>query len=63
MNIKTQGRIHSLKGELRDIVILSHENNNQVIAEYNGGKYTAIYNPVVGYYYVDDVYGEIKGGF
>ena len=48
--------IHSLKKE--DEVIILHEKGiNDVIAEYKGKRYTAIYNPFAGLFYVDDIYG------
>lgn len=52
--------IHSLNGQLRDATILDKAGDNQYIAEYNGVKCTAIYNPFVGRFYVDDKYGVIK---
>ena len=33
---------------------------NDYLAEYNGVKCHAIFNPIVGRYYVDDVYGVIR---
>ncbi len=51
--------IHSLGGELAEATIIEKVGNNQYIAEYNGVKCTAIYNPFVGAYYVDDKYGVI----
>lgn len=42
--VKAQAHIHSLDGELREVTILSHKNNNNVTAEYNGHKYTAVFN-------------------
>jgi hypothetical protein len=43
-----------------DIVKILHEKgSNDVIAEYKGVRYTAIFNAFVGFYYVDDVYGEL----
>ncbi len=53
---KTNAMIHSLKAQ--DVVTILHEkNNNDVIAEYKGKRCTAIYNPFVGLFYVDDIYG------
>ena len=49
----------SLQG-LADVTIISENGCNDVVAEYNGKRYTAVYNGFVGKYYVDDVYGEIK---
>jgi hypothetical protein len=49
----TQLRTHSTG---RDI---SENGNNNVVAKYEGKKYTAVNNPFSGLYYVDDVYGAI----
>lgn len=55
---KTKAMIHSLKTQ--DEVTVLHENgNNDVVAEYKGKRYTAIFNPFVGSYYVDDIYGGL----
>lgn len=58
--VKAQAHIHSLNGELREVTILSHKNNNNVTAEYEGHKYTAVFNIFTGSYYVDDKYGLIE---
>ena len=55
---KARAIIHSLKSE-GIVTILHEENANDVVAEYNGKRYTAIYNGFVGLYYVDDIYGEL----
>lgn len=56
--------IHSLKkdGEngLAEATIIKKIDNNQYLADYNGIKCTAIFNPFVGRYYVDDVYGKME---
>lgn len=52
--------IHSLNGQLREATILEKVGDNQYVAEYNGVKCGAVYNPFVGRYYVDDKYGRIK---
>ena len=53
---KTKAMVHSLQAQ--DEVTILHENGlNDVIAEYNGKRYTAIFNPFSGLYYVDDKYG------
>ena len=53
--------IHSLNGQLRDATILDRVGDNRYIAEYNGVKCSAIYNPFVNRYYDDDdKYGVIK---
>jgi len=56
--------IHSLKqGEsnvLAEATILEKVGDNQYLAEFNGVKCTAIFNPFVCRYYVDDKYGVIE---
>lgn len=51
--------IHSLKKQ-DEAVILHERGCNDVVAEYKGKRYTAIYNPFVGLFYVDDVYGVLQ---
>lgn len=61
----TQAHIHSLNGELEEVIILcketlfGHEINNSYIVNYKGTLCTAIFNPFVNQYYVDDIYGVI----
>ena len=52
--------IHSLDGELRESTIIKQLGDNDYLAEYNGIKCHAIYNPFVNKFYVDDKYGIIK---
>lgn len=58
--METSAHIHSLNGQMDTVTIISHTDNNHVVAEYKGKKYTAVYNPFVGAYYVDDLYGLIR---
>ena len=66
MSFKTMAYVHSLKDKKNDrhvlgeALILEHKDNNNVIAEYNGVKCSAIFNVFVGRYYVDDIYGVIS---
>ena len=61
--MKVQAYIHSLKdlehnrSVLGEAEIIRKIGDNMYLAEYNGVRCTAIYNPFVGRYYVDDVYG------
>ena len=56
---KIKAQVHSLNA--RDEVTILHENGcNDVIAEYNGKRCTAVYNGFVGLYYVDDIYGVLS---
>ena len=55
---KTKAIIHSLKSP--DEAVILHENgSNDVVAEYKGKRYTAIFNCFVGMYYVDDIHGKL----
>ena len=57
---KCECHIHSLDGGLAEATIIKRIGDNQYLAEYNSVKCTAIFNPFVGQYYVDDKYGIIK---
>lgn len=52
--------IHSLNGELQEATILKRLGDNDYLAEYNGVKCHAIYNPFVNKFYVDDKFGVIR---
>ena len=66
MSTKVVAYIHSLKDKTNDrhvlgeCEILEVKDNNNVIARYDGIKCKAIFNPFVGKYFVDDVYGRIE---
>ena len=61
--MKVQAYIHSLQDREHDRSVLGEAEiirkieDNLYLAEYNGVRCTAIYNPFVGRYYVDDLYG------
>ena len=55
---QAKAMMHSLYS-LDDVVILHENGNNDVVAEYRGVRYTAVYNPYACLYYVDDLYGEL----
>lgn len=57
---KIQARIHSLGGQFAEVTIISEKSDNDVIVDYKGVHCTAIYNPFVNCYYVDDIYGIVK---
>ena len=59
MNVTEPMHIHSLNGELREATIVEMVGENAYIAEYNGKRCTAIYNPFVNQFYVDDKYGVL----
>lgn len=52
--------VHSLNGALAKATIVEKVGDNKYIAEYNGVRCTAIFNPFAGRFYVDDKYGVIK---
>jgi len=52
--------IHSLDGELREATIVEKTGDNRYVAEFGGVRCSAIFNPFVGRFYVDDKYGVIK---
>jgi len=65
--MKLMAYIHSLKDKannrhvLGEAEIIKSIGDNQYLAEYNGVKCTAIFNVFTGCYYVDDVFGVVKG--
>jgi hypothetical protein len=59
---KCECHIHSLDGALAEATIMEKTGDNQYVAVYNGVRCTAIFNPFVGKYYVDDKYGVITLG-
>jgi len=61
MNITAN--IHSLKNAdipTVTVTIVSRYSHDNIIAEYNGKLYSAIYNVFDGMYYVNDIYGAIN---
>ena len=61
--MKVEAYIHSLKDKEHDRHVLGEAEiirrigDNLYLAEVNGIRCTAIFNPFVGRYFVDDVYG------
>lgn len=60
LNITEKMHIHSLDGGLAEATLIEKIGDNKYIAEYNGVKCSAIYNPFANAYYVDDKYGIIR---
>lgn len=57
-----KAHIHSLNGEMDEIIILGESkkgNQSVYIVNYKGVKCTAIYNWFTCSYYADDIYGRI----
>ncbi len=62
---KCQCFIHSLKQQdgknvLAEATIIKRLGDNDYLADYNGTKCHAMFNPFVGRYFVDDKYGVIR---
>lgn len=57
--MKIRAMVHSLN-DLAEVEIVEHKDNNNVIAMYGEKKCHAVFNPFVGRYYVDDIYGVIE---
>ena len=57
--IETEMIVHSLGGQLGKGAILRKLGDNDYEAVYNGVHCHAIFNPFVGKYYADDIYGII----
>lgn len=55
----TRAIVHS-KNDFDDVKIVFQNGVNDVIAEYKGNYYTAIFNSFRECYYVDDIYGEVS---
>lgn len=61
--MRVMAYIHSLKDKEHDrhvlgqATIIKSIGDNLYLADYNGVKCTAIFNPFTGWYYVDDIYG------
>ena len=60
---KTTAHIHSLGGEMDEVYIVDERQENGqtiYIVDYKGTICTAIFNPFVCEFYVDDKFGIIK---
>jgi len=63
---KVMAYVHSLKdlksdaNHMDEVTIINEGGDNNIVAEYNGKRCTAIYNIFAGAYFVDDVYGVIR---
>ena len=69
--MKVMAFVHSLKQkgnpkkgdfghQKAEVTIIRNENFNDIIAEYNGIRCRAIFNPFANAYFVDDIYGRIS---
>ena len=55
-----QAHIHSRDGALGEATILEEIGDNRYLAQVGDVKCSAIFNPFVGRYYVDDKYGIVQ---
>lgn len=51
--------VHSIK-DIKEVEIIEKRGDNDYLAKVGDVVCTAIFNPFVGLYYVDDVYGVVK---
>lgn len=64
--MKVEAYIHSLQNKetgeqvLGEAEIIWKIGDNLYLAEYNGVRCTAIINPIIGKYFVDDMYGRVS---
>ena len=56
-----QAHIHSLQGALDAVAIIEEKSLNNVVVQYKGKFYKAIFNPFSMAFYVDDLYGCLPG--
>lgn len=59
MDVTGPCRIHSLNGGMAEATIIAKTGDNEFLAKYRDVICTAIYNPFVGCYFVDDKYGIV----
>lgn len=58
--MKVTAMVHSKEKREEVELIKKIGDNNYLVETIDGVKCTAIYNPFVGIYYADDIYGIIK---
>lgn len=58
LGFTTSAMIHSKKA-IGECEIVGKSGDNQYVAKIKERFFTAIFNPFVGVYYVDDIYGEV----
>lgn len=59
MSFKTEAMVHSINA-IKEVEIIEKRGDNDYLAKVGDVVCTAIFNPFVGLYYVDDVYGVVK---
>lgn len=59
MSFKAKAMVHSI-GKVKEIEILEKRGDNNYLVKVDDVICSAIYNPFVGLYYADDIYGVVK---
>lgn len=59
MSFKVNAMVHSIKA-IKEVEIIEKRGDNDYLAKVGDVICTAIFNPFVGLYYVDDVYGVVR---
>lgn len=59
-SVKVMAKIHSLNGEMDEVMVVEKQEGNNYIVEYKGQRCTAIFNGITNCFYVDDKYGVIS---
>ena len=59
MSFKTEAMVHSIQA-VKEVEIIEKRGDNDYLAKVGDVVCTAIFNPFVGLYYVDDVYGVVR---
>lgn len=59
MSFKTKAMVHSINA-VKEVEIIEKIGDNNYLAKVGDVICTAIFNPFVGLYYVDDVYKVVK---
>ena len=59
MSFKVNAMVHSIN-DVKKVEIIEKIGDNEYLAKVGDVVCTAIFNPFVGLYYVDDVYGVVR---
>ena len=59
MSFKAEAMVHSINA-VKEVEIIEKRGDNDYLAKVGDVVCTAIFNPFVGLYYVDDVYGVVR---
>ena len=59
MSFKAEAMVHSI-GKVKEIEVLEKRGDNNYLVKVGDVICSAIFNPFVGLYYADDVYGGVK---